>query len=89
MFYKLAVVCLVIGVVSAAKQCSEKNKAKKVNLAGAYGSAEQLTGKALVDHINRLGTWKVCFAHKYFKKMNVRLELLGYLQQTFHSLKTQ
>jgi hypothetical protein len=50
---------LVIAIVWAAKQCNERNT--KRNLLKVQPK-QQLTGKALVDHINKLGgTWKVCF----------------------------
>jgi hypothetical protein len=67
MLGKLAVLLLVSIVVVQSKQCNEK---KAVNLVSTKN--EQLTGRALVEHINKLGIWKVSIDGYNFTRYTFR-----------------
>lgn len=65
MLGKLSIFFLVInGFVFAAKQCNER-ASKEVKLVKIYGQKQQLTGKALVDYINKQGKWKAQYNKRF------------------------
>lgn len=92
MLGKLAVLLLVgIVVVHSAKQCSEKKPKKNLNLVTT--KHQQLTGKALVEHINKLGGWKVSsFVVSSFGGQNNFYSMstvLGHIQQELCARQAQ
>jgi len=73
---KQLVILLLITTCASVKQCNEKKPRKGVTLISK--SAEQLTGKALVDHINKLGTWKAQYNKQFIRaKLNDLKRLAG------------